>query len=412
MSDEDGSLTARLDLARLFIRKAYGKIDPELPALLEVLGDVGASECWHKHGTFFDHLHDVYRTLKLWNVADSVARCGLFHSSYSNSYVNLAIFEPNVGRRKVRDLIGHDAEELVHWFCIVPRQQLIFDMLLSKFTYLEDDNGSRVHSETVGKTAHDKGMILVPPEGLIVKHIRTGEDLLVPRRLIAVFLILTIADFSDQWYSWQDSMFGNSDGKMQFAGNDGAPLWPGDGKPGLWITAISLMGFVLTQILKDEEEYLLAEKEQGRGVSSRPFGHIEIKAPPILRHCTAIVFPSDQVKSMNLYWKAVCDKGDCHGKDSGKDLPQSSLIKAIQHNPFAAEPHIVLAQILLADGHWEEAQKEATEGLKLLLEWGTQWDKRVAWEGWIAWARVLKNSGEEKTWPKSGWGIINLGLVK
>ncbi|CAM6124488.1 unnamed protein product [Calypogeia fissa] len=408
MSNEDVTVSARLDQARLFIRKAYSKIDPELPALLEVLEEVGASECWHKHSTFFDHLHNVYRTLKLWNCPDSIARCGLFHSSYSNSYVNLAIFEPNVDRQKVRDLIGQEAEELVHWFCIVPRQELIFDLLVYKYSEEEVGLWTSKRPETLGKAANDKRKVLLPPEGILVKHIRTGEDLLVPRRLIAIFLILTIADFSDQWYGWQDSLFGNANGNMEFSANDGSPLWPGDGKPGLWMPAISRMGLIVSQILRDEEEYQAAEKEQGRELDSRPFSNIEIRAPPILKHCTEIVSASDQVQCQNLYLEALCKKGDGQGHESAK----SSLVKAIQYVPYLAEPHIVLAQILLTEGKWEEAQEEASEGLKLLLEWGTQWDKKMSWEGWIAWARVLKMNAEQKTWPKSGWGIINLGLVK
>ncbi len=42
-----------------------------------------------------------------------VSRCGLYHSAYSNSYVNLAIFKPDTGRETVRLAVGHDAEELV-----------------------------------------------------------------------------------------------------------------------------------------------------------------------------------------------------------------------------------------------------------------------------------------------------------
>lgn len=407
MSAEDVSRSPTLDLARLFIRRAYSKIDPQLPALLEVLEDVGAAECWHKHSTFFDHLLNVYKTLKLWNCPDSMARCGLFHSAYSNSYVNLAIFELNVDRQKVRDLIGDDAEELVYWFCIVPRQQLICDMLVSKFNEVDVGYGSN-NSEASGKAANDKRTVLVPPEGLVVKHIRTGEDLLVPRRLIAIFLILTIADFSDQWYSWQDRMFGNSDGELAFTRNDGTPLWPGDGKPGLWITLISRMGLILGQILRGEEELEAAEREQGRGVQSRPFSHIELRAPPVLKHCTVLVRPSDQVEAVNLYWEAVCEQD----KGQGQDAARSSLLKAIQHNPYVGEPHIVLGQLLLAEGKWEEARKEASEGLRLLLEWGSPWDKRMPWEAWLAWARVLKGGAEGKTWPTSAWGINNLGLVK
>jgi hypothetical protein len=108
MGKEDESVAAaaaaaatRLGNAKLFLREDYEAVDPNLPALLRVLRDRGAGECSHKHGTFYEHLLHVYRMLKLWDAPNPVALCGLFHSAYSNSYVNLAIFEPNVERRKV-----------------------------------------------------------------------------------------------------------------------------------------------------------------------------------------------------------------------------------------------------------------------------------------------------------------------
>ena len=36
-----------------------------------------------------------------------------------------------------------------------------------------------------------------------MKHIKTGEPLLVPRKTIAQFLAMTIADFAEQLFSWQ-----------------------------------------------------------------------------------------------------------------------------------------------------------------------------------------------------------------
>ncbi|RRT37544.1 hypothetical protein B296_00045250, partial [Ensete ventricosum] len=54
----------------------------------------------------------------------------------------------------------------------------------------------------------------------------------------------------------------------------------------------------------------------------------------------------------------------------------------------------------------------AGKGLRLMLEWGSSWDKRMSWEGWVAWGRVLSAKAKEKTWPRSSWGIVNLGLVR
>ncbi|KAL8102472.1 hypothetical protein AgCh_027099 [Apium graveolens] len=61
---------------------------------------------------------------------------------------------------------------------------------------------------------------------------------------------------------------------------------------------------------------------------------------------------------------------------------------------------------------YEEAEKEAEKGLTLLLEWGSPWDKRMSWEGWIAWTRVLLMKAKKKSWPQTSWCILNLGLVR
>lgn len=109
-----------LDSARPFLRGELEAIDENLPSLVGVLRSVGAGECWHKHGTFLEHLVDIYRILKIWKAQDSVCLCGLFHFAYSNSYVNLAIFDPSTGREAVRSHVGDAAERLIHLFCIVP----------------------------------------------------------------------------------------------------------------------------------------------------------------------------------------------------------------------------------------------------------------------------------------------------
>ncbi|CAM8935370.1 unnamed protein product [Rhodiola kirilowii] len=54
----------------------------------------------------------------------------------------------------------------------------------------------------------------------------------------------------------------------------------------------------------------------------------------------------------------------------------------------------------------------AQEGLKLMLEWGSPWDKRMSWEGWVSWSRVLLMKAREKAWPNHARGILKLGLVR
>ncbi|XP_076956853.1 uncharacterized protein LOC143632162 [Bidens hawaiensis] len=408
------SSTTLLDSARPFLRGQLETIDARLPSLISVLKSAGAGECWHKHGSFLDHLTDIYRILHLWNAPDAVCLCGLFHSAYSNSYVNLAIFDPSTGRDVIRGLVGHHAERLIHLFCVVPRQKLIHDDLL--FRYEESELVKHVEESEVSVANATRGEFVVeveewrrklqavlPEDGVVLKHIKTGEDVRLSRRVVATFLLLTIADFSDQWFSFQDVLFGNSDGLLEFSGNEWATgLWPGDGKPGLWMNSISRMAAIYTLIVREEQIYSIKHGNTGNRDED-----LELVVPPIFEYCTKVLSPKDQIDARDLYWEGVCEVSK-RGLDGCAEVLERSVVK----NPFVGEPHVVLSQIYLSQGRFDEAEKEAEEGLRLLLEWGSPWDKRMSWEGRIAWCRVLVMKAKEKSWPQTSWGILNLGLVR
>ncbi|KAF5754256.1 putative tetratricopeptide-like helical domain superfamily [Helianthus annuus] len=418
-------LQTLLSSARPFLRGELETVDDKLPALIAVLKSVGAGECWHKHGSFLDHLIDIYRILKIWKSPDAVCLCGLFHSAYSNSYVNLAIFDPSTGRDVVRRHVGDAAERLIHLFCVVPRQQLIHDNLLYRYSESElvqhvIDSENSLEKALINA---EKGVFVVedeewrrkiqsvlPADGVVMKHIKTGEDVHLSRRVVATFLLMTIADFSDQLFSFQDVLFDNSDGMLKFAGNDWPTgLWPGDGKPGLWMNSISRMGAIYTLIVREEQLYSI---EQSQSQSTNSNGNnrdeeIELVIPPILESCTKILSAKDQIEARDLYWEGVCEVSK-RGLDGCAEVLERSIVK----NPFVGEPHVVLSQIYMSQGRFDEAEKEAEEGLRLLIEWGSPWDKRMSWEGWIAWCRVLVMKAKEKSWPQTSWGILNLGLVR
>ncbi|KAG8060878.1 hypothetical protein GUJ93_ZPchr0002g23653 [Zizania palustris] len=419
-----GSLAAALDAARPFLRGEEEQVDPALPKLAAVLRAAGAGECWHKHSTFLAHLLDVYRILRLWGAPDVVTRCGLYHSAYSNSYVNLAIFEPDVGRDRVRPIIGAAAERLVHLFCIVPRQQLIHDDLLFHYTD-QDLVADLARSEASLQDArrglfHDvdaepwrrKIQCLLPPTGITVKHIRTGEDVALSRRVTAAFLLMTMADFSDQLFDWQDRLFNNTNGRLEFGGNTWTSLWPGTGKPGLWTASISRMGALYTLIVREEEIYIAqrtrsSTSEQG-GDPATLDEDIDLVIPSMFDGCTQVLNTNDQKAARDIYWEAVCT-----GEDEA-DWPklEELLRQSIAKNPFVGEPHLVLAQVLLNMEMYEDAVKQAEAGLKLLLEWGCSWDKRMPWEAWVSWGRAMLIKAKHKDWPHTSFGILSLGLVK
>lgn len=398
--------TALLNAALPFLRDELDAIpsDPALPTLLAALRSAGAGECWHKHGTFLAHLTGVHRILTLWSAPLSVARCGLFHSAYSNSYVNLAIFDPGATSRAALSLLlGPAAERLVHIFCIIPRHTIIHDLLL--FRYRDADlAGDLAASADLARRGKDepwrqKINSVIPPEGIFLKQIRTGEDILVSRRAIAAFLLMTMADFSDQLFGFQDRLFGNDDGRLEFSGsNVSGALWPGDGRPGLWMNSVSRMGAIYNLIVREEEIYMEERLER------RDDEEIDLVIPPVFENCTRVLGAEEQKSARDLYWEAVTG--------GGGEKTESLLRESCEKNPFAGEARVVLAQVYLGKERWREAEATAEEGLRLMLEWGTGWDKRVSWEGWVSWARVLIGKAREKDWPKSPWGVLNLGLVR
>ncbi|CAI0444977.1 unnamed protein product [Linum tenue] len=369
--------------------------------------------------------------LKLWGSPEAVCRCGLFHSTYSNAYVSLALFpHTESSRAQLRAHLGPDAERLVHFFCSVPRQKLVFGRILMGY----DSAGQIVEhlaaSQLSLRNARERIVVdgggeseawreklnsIVPEGGVTVENIKTGEEFTLPRRIVALLLLFTLADFADELFSFQDELYENLDGRLDFSGNSATPLWPGAGKPGLWVNLISRIAAIYNLLVR-EEEIFMEERRRSGGISvdKERDEDIELVVPPIFNGCTKIVDAGDQIIARDTYWEAVCgnasQNNDCN--DDKLDKVEELLVKSLEKNPFLGDPHLVLAQVYLAKGRFEAAEVAAEKGLKLLLEWGTAWDKRVSWEGWVAWGRVLVMKAKEKSWPKTSWGIRSLRLIR
>ncbi|CAN6238958.1 unnamed protein product [Urochloa humidicola] len=414
-------LAAALPFLRGDLDAAAASADPGLPPLVSVLRAAGAGECYHKHGTFLAHLVDTHRILSLWGAPLAVSRCGLFHSSYSNSYVDLAIFHPDTGRDRVRAIIGSPAERLVHLFCVVPRHQLIHDRLLFHYTdqELRDHLASSSESSQPEAPWRVKLRGLLPVGGVVARHIRTGEPVALSRRVVAAFLLMTVADFSDQYTDYQDELFGNEDGRLEFRGDNWGALWPGTGKPGLWASAMSRMAALYHLIARDDR-LLLREAEAGGGGGGSSIENDddavvgELVVPPVFEGCTRVLDPEEQKAGRDLYWEAMtmmCSRGKGEEKEKEKEK-EAMLRESVGRNPFVGEPWLALAQVRLNAGEYEEAEAAAARGVRLMLEWGSSWDKRMSWEGWVSWGRLMRDKARRREWPRSAWGIINLGLVE
>jgi len=357
------------------INHDFNKLDDKMDEYLKLVSDLGAYQCWHKHGTFGEHLLGVWKIFQTWKLPQTVCRMGLFHSTYSNSWVGLALYKPNTERHKLRAIVGDETEALVHIMCSVPRMSLTFKDILG---------------------LENKG---VPAEGIVVKDIHTGADLPLSQRMVAIYIVFHIADWLEQFYGWQDKLFrvddltGDDEGDMavpflkmlnnEFVDNAGT-LWPGVNQPGLYLSVLTKLGLILKSCNQPD---LL---------------------PPVFDNCSKFLPAKDEKKARDLYWTVTTKLTEA--KD-GKEA-QELLIEAIKLNPFIAEPHILLGQIYMREGRIEDGIAEARQALKLLYAMGTNWDKRVSWEAWINWCRVMIRLGLKKEWPTTSMGIINVGLVE
>ena len=338
----------------------WARVDPELPALLEMLFARSAGEDWHKAGTFKDHLLGVCRTLILWDQPREVRLLGLFHSVYSNEYVDLKLFDAGGNRAELAAALGPEAERLIHTFCTMPRT------LFTQRLLAEED---------------------LPEEGMVLE--RAGApDLILSARDVAVFAIATIADIAEQWHSWQDEVFAGFPFQKPrpLRENWAAGLWPGPLKP--TATALSMLSR-LGRVLADLPE------EWG------------LPTPPVFARCTAVLEPEEEMAAVTLYWQAVTRGLPM----AGLGPTHRALTACIRHNPHVAEPRLMLAQLALTAGDWGMAEDHARAGLDLLQDWGVAWDKRIAWSGWVAWARILLRAAEARRWPETLGGLNGLGLV-
>jgi len=128
----------------------------------------------------------------------------------------------------------------------------------------------------------------------------------------------------------------------------------------------------------------------------------------VFARCSVELAAGDERAARDLYWQVVCAASE--GGDAGR--PEQRLLTAATRNPFIAEPHVLLAQTYLGEQRWDEACEQARAALDLLAQWGTSWDKRLSWEAWVAWSRVLLKAAHERAWPDTAYGIISLGEVR
>ncbi len=344
--------------ARALLADDYAAIDADLPELLALLFARSAGEDWHKAGTFKHHLLGVYRSLVLWDQPREVRLLGLFHSVYGNEYVDLTLFDRERERAVLRQHLGEEAEAWVHLFCAMPRTQFVQRILQGE--------------------GH-QGLTLDAADGARIS--------LTPRQ-VAAFIVVSAADVAEQWHSWQDEIFAGYpyQTRRETASLWAASMWPGPLKPPANILNM------LSRLLQP-----LSTMTSGTG----------IPVPPAFGACTVALSPADEAAAAALYWQVVSRSHPLTEMATARHL----LDSAIAHNPWVAEPRLLAAQLALTAQDYDAAQAHAEAGLAALQAWGTAWDKRIDWAGWMAWARILLQNARARQWPATLGGLNGLGLV-
>lgn len=344
---------------RHLLARDYAALDPELGSAIRLLAGRNAAISWHKHGVFLDHLIGTYRILRLWGEPRATCLCGLFHSVYATEYVDLALFNARTERGVLADAVGRDVEELVHTFCMMPRTEFALRAL--------DD-----------ATELRRGITLEDPRG--------GPAWQLSADTVRAFLAVSIADFSEQWFGWQDEVMGfypHTDEQRSAGAHWAKALWPGPLRPSA--TNMSLQSRL-----------------------ARRLPELSGPLPPIFDRCSRRLPPEDEAAATALYWSVAGAGPAPEPMGRAADM----LAEAIARNPWLPEPYLHLAQLDLLGGDFAAAGEHAQQGLRLLLDWATPRDKRIPWEGWVAWSRVLIKGARERAWPQTMRALNNLGLVE
>jgi len=212
----------------------------------------------------------------------------------------------------------------------------------------------------------------VPAYGFEMTDMKSGGALCVSAAEAGIFLVHTAADYIEQFHSWQEDLHG---GAVK-------ALWPGEGAP-----------LKRMHIIADFLE--IAARDCSLDC-----------VPPVFDQCTATLKKSEESAAVDAYWTVVQ-----HDLELSAQHKIELLCRASDLNPYVGEPHVLRAQTLAQEGLWKEAIAATEQALAMFYQWGTSWDKRMAYAGWVSWARVIKFQSEQQEWPSTSGGVQSLGAV-
>ena len=302
----------------------------------------------------------------------------------------------------MRALAGDAAERWTWLFCRVPRHALVYTRLVDPLVYGIASSDAPADAPPPPHSLlgwHDAPPAYTLPSrgALVVQDIRTSEDIALDAYEVGTLLALSVADFAEQWHGWQDALFGTAadGGRLRYGrGGSAHALWPGDGRPGLFLHTLSHMA----RLVVAANEALAAGGDARR-----------VPVPAVFARSTHVVSAAEEAACRDAYWRAATQLHlPAHAAEA-----EAALRAAVAACAAVGEPFVLLAQLHLQAARFEDAAAAAAEGLALLLAWGTSWDKRMPWGAWVAWARVLARAAKDRAWPAADapFGVINLGLV-
>lgn len=354
---------ALFERAKTLLDEEWLSRDADLAQLLPVVLERGVGQDWHKAGTFRHHLAGVARSLALWQQPRQVRQLGLLHSVYGNAFVDLVKFDAGNEREQLKRLVGEQAEHLVYLFCTMSRTQFVQKLLAGDIAAdgsMQLERNGPEPRETIRLTAYE----------------------------VAVFAIVSMADSMEQWFSWQEdiySRFPAVDHSRQQAVHWAASLWPGPMRPSSrMLSQISGLGQAL----------------------QHPALKTQLPLPPVFANCSQLLSAGNEAAAVALYWSVI----QLDQPLVDLDAATATLEQAVALNPWVGEPQMVLAQLYLSAGRNTDAARAADSALQCFCAWGNAWDKRVQWDAWIAWTRILLQSAREGSWPARLDKLNNVAL--
>jgi len=287
--------------------------------------------------------------LSCWEQPQDVCRFGLFHSAYSRDgfFFRLLNLQDAEARHTLRDVIGEEAEQLVYNYCSPELPFCIEEWLSDEKAQLANGNGTERFPVRLGREM-DKPFYDIPSRADPEKMIRlSAKD-------VAKYLIVFVADVAEQMsmtMTYRDIYHEAHPSKV----------WPGSGVPAFGFSFFSRALF-----------------------SAR--SHLDV-VPPVFNHCTAVLTPEDEVTALKCYWSGV-QQQQWDEPEWNPQHAEALFREATEKNPWVAEPHVMLAQLLFMRQQFSEAVHHAACALEIFYQWGTCWDKRHPFAQWVGFTRM------------------------